>query len=80
MTPSEYEGLKRKYETLKAQAAKAEGAREQLLSTLAVEFDVKGVDEALAYLDKLKNDLEVTDAEFSEATDELKNLIDRSVI
>ena len=73
MTPSEY---KAKYDELKARATRAEGAREQLLSSLKKDFELDTIEEAASYLERLEGKLKDADEDIADLTKELEGVTD----
>jgi hypothetical protein len=76
VTPNEYEEKKKKYESLKAQATKAEGARDQLLETLRKDFDISEIDEAVSHLSTLEKQLFGIEESIAREMEELENVVD----
>lgn len=78
MTTSEFEQIKTKYNRLKEQASKAEGAKEQLLATLKNDYQLESIDEADEYLKNLLVQQKEIESSIANTTEELESITDWS--
>jgi septal ring factor EnvC (AmiA/AmiB activator) len=80
MTPERFDEIKNKYEAAKAKAAKAEGAKEQLLKTLKDEWDLSSIEEIDTKLEELNESITKYDKEISSLGEELEAITDWNAI
>lgn len=76
MTVERYEEIKRKYERARDRAAKAEGAKEQLLKSLKDEWGLTSIEEIENKMDELERQKIKADKEIVELGKELEAVTD----
>lgn len=80
MTVDRFEEIQKKYNTAKDKAAKAEGAKEQLLRSLKEEYGLSSIEEIETKLDELEKQKLRAEREIKALGEELEEITDWEAI